>query len=39
MEYYVAVRINEMVLHILTKKDVHEVMLGGKTKLQNNDPI
>lgn len=38
MEYYVAISNNEIVLYMLTKKDVHYVLLGGKSKLQNNDP-
>lgn len=33
MEYYVAIRNNEIVLYMLNKKDVHCVILGGKSNL------
>ena len=33
MEYYVTIRNNEITLYMLTKKDVHCVILGGKSNL------
>lgn len=38
MEYYIAIINNKVILYMLTKKDVND-MLGGKSKLQNNDAI
>lgn len=41
MEYYGAIRNNEIFLYTLTKNDVHDAMLSGKFKLQklNNKTV